>query len=161
MVWKLRTKCKQTLWCHKPQNQILRNLNWQTITAKSRATTETSVVNSRKRETELTPTKTVPVTKIIEIITLVKQTLTPTTTKPSVMAMPTVQASEEKENQGLSTQPVKLVAKRTTPERNAILEPMQQTDRLLAIEDRWNKIKINNKTHRSIKLKVSGLRPKL
>ena len=94
------------------------------------------------------------------VATVVKQTLTPTTTKPPVMAMPTVQTTEMKENQELSTHPLRPVAKRTTPQRNAFLEPMQQTDRLLGIEDRWNKIKINNKTHRSIQLKVCRLRPK-
>ena len=75
--------------------------------------------------------------------------------------MPTVQTTEKTENQELSTHPVKPVAKRTTPQRNAILESMQQTERLLGIEDRWNHLKINNKTQKSKKLKVSRLRPKL
>ena len=38
---------------------------------------------------------------------------------------------------------------------------MQQVHRLLGIEERWNKVKINNETHRSIQLKVPRLRPKL
>ena len=39
------------------------------------------------------------------------------------------------ENQELSTHPVRPVAKRTIPQRNVIFEPIQQTDRLLGIDD--------------------------
>ena len=60
-----------------------------------------------------------PVTTIIGIITMVKQTLTPITTQPLLMAMPTVQTIEMTQNQELFTHPVKLVAKRTTPQENA------------------------------------------
>ena len=102
-----------------------------------------------------------PVTTEILIVTNVKQTLRPTTTKLSAMAMRTVQTTEKTENQEVSTHLVRRVAKRTTPQRNVILEPMQQTNRLLGIEDRWNKSKLNNKTHRSKQYKVSRLRPKL
>ena len=48
-----------------------------------------------------------------------------------------------------------------TPQWKAISEPMQQIDYLLGTADRWNKIKINNETHRSIQLKASKLRPML
>ena len=124
-------------------------------------TTETSVVNSRKRETKMTPTKIVPVTTITVITTVVKQTLTPTTTKPSVMPMRTVRRTERTKNQELSPHPVRPVAKPTTPEKNAFLEPMQLTDSLPGMENRWNTVKINKKTHKSIQLKVSRLQPKL
>ena len=46
-----------------------------------------------------------------------------------------------KESRKLSTHPVRHVEKPTTPQRNAILEPMQPTDRLPGIEDRKTKIK--------------------
>ena len=75
--------------------------------------------------------------------------------------MPKVQTTEMTENQALSSNPVRPVAKRTKPRKNDFLEPMQQIDRVLGIEDRWNKIKTNNETHRSLQLKVSRLRPKL
>ena len=97
----------------------------------------------------MTPTEILPLTTIVVMITVVKQTLTSLTTEPSVMAMPTVKTTEKTENQELSTHRVKRVAKRTTPKRNVILERKRQTKRLLGTEDRWNKIKINNKTHRS------------
>ena len=109
----------------------------------------------------MTPTNLMPVTTVIAIITVVKQTLTPTTTKLLLTAMPTVQTTEMTEKQELSTHLMRPVAKRTNSQRKAILDPRQQTDRLLGVEDRWNKVKINNKTHRSIQLKVSRLRPKL
>ena len=57
------------------------------------------------------------------------------------MAMPTLQTSEMAVSQKLSTHSVRPLAKRTTPQRNAFLQPMQQTDRLLGIEDRWKKSK--------------------
>ena len=108
----------------------------------------------------MTPTEIVLVTSIILVITVVKQTLTATTTKPLLMAMSTVQITEMTENQELSTHPMRPVAKRTVPQKSAFLEPMQQTDRLVGIKDRWNKVKINNRTNRSIQLKVSRLRLK-
>ena len=77
----------------------------------------------------MTPTKKVPVTTILVTITVVKQIPTPTNTKPSGMAMPTAQPTEITENQELSTHLVRPVAKRTTPQRMAILEPVQQTAR--------------------------------
>ena len=80
------------------KKQILRNPSRHFITAKNGATTETSVVNSRRRETKKTPTKIVPVTTIIVIKTVVKQTLTPTLTRQSVMPMPSVQTTKMMEN---------------------------------------------------------------
>ena len=149
MVYKLPTKRKWTLWHNKPQCQILRNPNQHVITAKNQAATETSFINSRKRETKIT-------TKILVILTVVKQTLTPIT-KRRVMALPIVQTTEKTKNQELSNHPV---AKQTTLKRNAILEPMQQLDHLLGMEDQWNRVKLNNETHRSQQLKMSRLRPK-
>ena len=77
--------------------------------------------------------------------------------------MPTMQTTEITENHELSTHPVRTVAKRATLHGNAILEPMQQMDRLLGTENRWNrnKIKINNETRRWKQMNVSRLRSKL
>ena len=63
----------------------------------------------------MTPTKIAPVTTIIVKITAVKQTLTPPTRKPLLMAMPIVQTTEMKQSQEQSTHPVRPVAKQTTP----------------------------------------------
>ena len=50
--------------------------------------------------------------------------------------MLTVQTTESAENQELSTQLVRPVAKRDTSQKNAILKPMEQTDRFLGQENR-------------------------
>ena len=115
----------------------------------------------KKKEDQNVTKKILSVATIIVITPVVKQTRTPTTSKPLLMEIPAVQTTEMIENQELSTHPVIPVAKRTTPERNAFVEPMQQTDCFLGMEDRWSKVKINNKTHRSKQLKLSWLRPKL
>ena len=60
----------------------------------------------------------------------------------------------------LSTYPVRLVAKPTTPQKSAILELMQQVDHLLGIEDQWDRAKIKGRTHRTMLMKVARLRPK-
>ena len=78
-----------------------------------------------KKETEMKLTEILPVTTKVVLKTVIKQTQTPTTTKPSVMARPTVQTTEVTVNQELPTHPVRLVAKRKTPQINALLEPMQ------------------------------------
>ena len=128
---------------------------------KIQTTIKTNVINSRRRETKMTTTKIAPETTIIVIITVVKQNLSSTTTKASVMATLTVQTTEMTENQEVSTHLERPLAKRTTLQRIAILEPRQKTDHLFGLKDRWNKVKLNNETHRSIQLKVSRLRPKL
>ena len=52
-----------------------------------------------------------------------KQTLSPTTTKTPVMAMPILQTTEITGNLKLSTHPLRPVVKRSTPQGNTILEP--------------------------------------
>ena len=67
----------------------------------------------------------IPLTRTVMLTTL-------TTTKT---------VTKLKESQKLSTHPVRHVEKQTIPQRNAILEPMQPTDRLSGIKDRKDKIK--------------------
>ena len=50
----------------------------------------------------------------------------------------------------MSTHLVRFVPKQTTLQRNAVLETMEQIDCLLGTEDRLNKMKISNETHRSM-----------
>ena len=64
----------------------------------------TGVAHSKKRETKMAPTTIVPVITIL--LAVVKQTLTPTTTKPPVMTRPKRQTTEMTENHELSTHPV-------------------------------------------------------
>ena len=108
----------------------------------------------------MTTRKIAPETTILVIKAVVKQTLSPTTTKASVMATPTLQTTEMTENQELSTHLERPLAKRTTLLRIAILEPRQKIDHLFGLKDRWNKVKLNIETHRPIQLKVFRLRPK-
>ena len=65
------------------------------------------------------------------------------------------------EIQERSTHAVIPVIKRNFSQRNAILEPMQQTAHLLSIEDRQEKIRINNRTHKTFQMKMSSLRTKI
>ena len=58
----------------------------------------------------------------IVTLTVVKHTLTPTTTKTPVMALPIMQTTEMTENQRLSTHPLKPVVKRTTPKTNGAIK---------------------------------------
>ena len=54
-----------------------------------------------------------------------------------------------KESRKLSTHPVRHVEKQTTPQRNAILEPMQPTDHLPGTEDRKDKNQVSERANQS------------
>ena len=77
------------------------------------------------------------------------------------MAMLTKQTTETTENQEIPTHHLGTVAKWTTPQRKGIFKPMQQTDCLPGMDDRWNRARFNNKTHRTIQLQFSRRQPKL
>ena len=74
--------------------------------------------------------------------------------------MITTQTIENTENRELSTHPVKPVAKSIPPQRNASIKPMQQIDRFLGIEDRCDRVRINGRTHKTTRMKLSWPRPK-
>ena len=78
-----------------------------------------------------------------------------------IIATLTTQITEMTESQQLSTHPVRPAAKPTTAQRNLILEPMQQIDHPLGSEDRRDRIRVNGRTHRTMQMEVSSLRPKL
>ena len=65
------------------------------------------------------------------------------------------------ENQNLTGCPVRLLAKLSTLQGNATLKPIEQRDRLLGNEDRWDRARINNKTLRTSQTKVSRLQLKI
>ena len=73
------------------------------------------------------------------------------------LAIVTKQATETTSNQELSTYTERLVAKRITQQKNVIIEPMQQIDYLLGTEDRRDRIRINDKTHKIMQKKVPRL----
>ena len=79
-------------------------------------------------------------------------TMTATTTKT---------VTEPKESQKLFTHPVRHVEKPTTPQRDAILEPMQPTDRLPGTEDWKDKIKSQKEPTKMTLLKFLKLQPKI
>ena len=66
-----------------------------------------------------------------------------------------------KESQKLLTHPVRHVEKQTTPQRNAILEPMQPIDRLPGTEDRKDRIMSQKEPTEVTLMKLSRLQPKI
>ena len=90
-----------------------------------------------------------------------KQTLTTTTTKLQTIPKETIEIFRETEDLDLSSHPVRHVVELTTPQRNATLEQMQQTDRLHEIDDRKDRTKINRIMLKATQTPMSKLQPKL
>ena len=63
------------------------------------------------------------------------------------------------ENIELFTRPVRHVAKRTTPQGDVVLVPMQRTDRLSATIDRQDRAKSNKTIPKRTPTKVSDMQP--
>ena len=70
-------------------------------------------------------------------------------------------ATETKESHELFTHPVSHVAKQTIPQRNVIMEPMQQIDRLPGTEDRRDKIRSKEEPTKMTRIKLFRLQPKI
>ena len=90
--------------------------------------------------------------------------MTPLPLTPTVMSTTTTTqktVTELKESPKLFTHPVRHVEKQTSPHRNAILEPMQPTDRLPGTEDRKDKIKYQREPIKVILMKLLKLQPKI
>ena len=90
-----------------------------------------------------------------------KQTLTPTTTKLQTIPKKTIYIIRETEDLDLSSHPVRHVVEIHTPQRNATLEQMQQTDRLHEIDDRKDKTKVNKIMVKATQTTLSKLQPRL
>ena len=88
------------------------------------------------------------------------QTLTPTT-KLQTIPKRTIQTIKEAEDLELSSHPVRPVVELTTPQRNATLEQMQQTDRFPGINDKKDKTKSSREMHKATLMGMSKLQPKL
>ena len=88
------------------------------------------------------------------------QTLTPTTNLQTIPKQ-TIQIIRESEDLDLFPHPVRHVVELTTPQRNAILEQTQQTDRLHGIDDRKNKTKVGRVMLKATQMGMSKLQPRL
>ena len=133
--------------------------NQRAPTAKSQVTIEISAVNSNERKTKPKTTRIVPQTTKAAMV-VPKRTLTPTINHQS-KARRTIQIIKETEDLGLSSHPVRHVAEQTTPQRNAILEQTQETDRLQGIDGRKDKTKSNRERPKITRMGMSKLQPNL
>ena len=94
-----------------------------------------SMPSTQIKENKLKTTKIVM--ELTITATVVKQSLT-LTTKIPIIAIPTTQTPEMTKNRKLSAHYVRPEAEPTTPQENAIVEPMQQIERVLGLGDRWD-----------------------
>ena len=69
--------------------------------------------------------------------------------------------TEPIESRKLFTHPVRHVARRTIPQRNVIMEPMQLIDRLPGREDRKDKIRSKKEPIKMTRMKLLRLQPKI
>ena len=137
--------------------QNLNSPNQRAIIVKNQVTIKISAVNSNERKTKREIIQIVPTTTM----KVPKQTLTPRTTKLQAIPKETIQIIKETEELDLSSHPVRHVVELTSPQRNAILEQTQRTDRLHEIEDWKNRTKVNRVTLKTIQMEMSKLQPKL
>ena len=69
-------------------------------------------------------------------------TLTQLATSTTVITTTTTKTvTEPRESRKLLTHPVRFVEKQTTPQKNAILEPIQPIERLYVTDDRKDRIR--------------------
>ena len=100
-------------------------------------------------------------TQIVSTMTMEapKQTLTPTTTKLQTVPKETIYLIKETEDLNLSFHPVRHVVELTTPQRNAILEQAQRTDRLHEIDDRKDRTKASRIMPKQLRRKCPSCSP--
>ena len=123
---------------------------------KNQVNIKISAVNSNEKKTKpeiirIVPTKTMVVPK---------QILTPTT-KLQTIPKQTIKLIKETKGPHLFSHLLRHVVEPTTPQRNATLEQMQQTDRLHGIDDQKDKTKFNREMLKVTQTGMSKLQPKL
>ena len=103
----------------------------------------------------------------LEMIKIILETNTVTPSPLSRIATSTIitttteRVTEPKESHKLFTHPVRHVARQTTPQRTAIMEPMQPIGRLPGREDRKDKIRSKKEPTKKTQMKLLRLqRPK-
>ena len=160
IVWKLQMSCRWILWHNKPHKKTQKRPNQLVTTEKNQVTTKTGAVNSNETKTRPKTTQLVPPTTTRALITVVRQTLTPTkrfsTTEPQL-----IQKIKQSENQDLSTHLVRPVVKLTIPRRNVTFEQTQLIDRLPGTNGRKEKIRSNKERPKTIQMQILKLQPKL
>ena len=114
---------------------------------KNQNITEISVDCWKNSENKLKIPKIFPETKTVTPVTL---TQTETWTIVTITTTTTKAVTELKGSQKLFIYPVRYVAKRTTPQRDVMLEPMQQTGHFPGRANRKDRVDINNRTHRTV-----------
>ena len=103
-------------------------------------------------------------TEIIKIIQETKTVMPITLTRAAmstILITTTETVTEQKESQELFTHPVRHVTRQTIPQRNVIVEPMQQIDRLPGREDRKDKIRSKKEPIKMTQVKLLRLQPKI
>ena len=78
----------------------------------------------------------------------------------TILTTTTERVAAPKGSQELFTHPVRHVARQTIPQRNVIMELMQQIDRLPGREDRKDKIRWKKEPIKMIQIKLLRLQPK-
>ena len=110
----------------------------------------------KNRENKLKTLKIILETKTIALLTL-SQTTTPTIiTTTSIKTV-----TESKGSQKLFIHPVRHVTKRNAPQKDVLLETMQQTGHFPGKANRKDRVDLNNRAHRTEKMVVSGLQPNI
>ena len=82
------------------------------------------------------------------------------TATSTILTTTTETVTEPKESQKLFTHPVRHVTRQTIPQRNIIMEPMQQIDRLPGRGDRKDKIRSKKEPIKMTRMKLLRLQPK-
>ena len=131
-----------------------RDPNQRATTGKNQDITEISVDSRKNSENKLKIIKIILETKTVTPIPLAR------TATSTVIITTTKNSNRAEKSQKLFTHPVRHVEKQTTPQRNAILEPMQPMDRLTSIEDRKDKIRYQREPIKVTLMKLLNLQPK-
>ena len=87
---------------------------------------------------------------LLETKTVTSITLTQTATSTIITTTTTKIVTELKGSQKLFIHPARHVAKRTTPQRDVMLEPMQQTGHFPGRANRKDRVDVINRTHRTV-----------
>ena len=130
-----------------PPTLMLKDPNQGATTVKHQDVTEISVAYWKNSENKLKnlkiilETNTVTPKTLTQIATLTIITKTTTTIKT---------VTELKRRLKVFFHPVRRVAKRTTPQRDVMLEPMQQTGHFLERANRQDRVDIINRTQRTV-----------
>ena len=129
-----------------PQKGTLKDPNHRATKVKNLHFTETSAACWEDRKNWLKAYKQILATKTVAPTTLSPATATIIITTSILITLKTV--NEMKQNEKLSNSSERHVAKRTTPQRDVIVEQMQQL--FPGKAKREERMDLNNKMHRTV-----------